>query len=323
MGTVLLIRVSSLGDVVQTFPALSDLECHRPSVNIDWLVEEAYEPLVALHPAASNVIPFALRRWRRTLLQARSWQQASSFYRQIRLKAYDAVIDAQGLLKSLAIAKMARGPIHGFGPRTIREPFVSRFYDHTYEFPENQHRVWHYRGLMAAIFGYQIEQGIESIDYGLSAPPKPAVVNDGLYVVLLHSTAREEKLWPEAHWIRLGHALHERGITCVLPWGDVNEHARAKRLAEAVPGALLMPRLSLDEAAGLLARASCVVGVDTGLMHLAVAYKVPVVGIYLATRPEHHGPLGAGPTAFCGGMDQTPSVEDVLDAVGRLVPGLA
>jgi len=149
-------------------------------------------------------------------------------------------------------------------------------------------------------------------------PPRPAAAGAGGYCVLLHGTARAEKLWPEARWIALGRKLHEAGLACMLPWGDASEQARATRLAAAIPGACLLPRLSLEEAAGLLAHARCVVGVDTGLMHLAVAYKVPVVGVYLATRPGHHGPLGAGPTAFCGGMSMNPEVEEVFAQVQRL-----
>lgn len=323
MPSVLLIRVSSLGDVVQTFPALTDSMKAVPDLHMNWIVEEQYESLIRLHPLVSSSIPFALRRWRKNLFEHRSWQEASILYHRLRNESYDAIIDAQGLLKSLAIAKMARGSIHGFGPKTVRESFVSRLYDHAYEFPADQHRVWHYRGLMAKVFGYALDDRIDSIDYGLRVPPRPEAGAAGKYCVLLHSTARAEKLWPEERWIELGKALYDRGLVCMLPWGSTDEAARAQRLSEAIPGARLMPRLSMEEAAGLLAHAHCVMGVDTGLMHLAVAYKVPVVGIYLATRPGHHGPLGAGPTAFCGGMGLNPRVEEVLGALTGLVPALA
>lgn len=319
MPSVLLIRVSSLGDVVQTFPAVTDFCRVVPDTALHWIVEEQYEPLVRLHPGVSDSIPYALRRWRKHVFKDRSWQEVSILYRRLRNQPYDTIVEAQGLLKSLAVAKIARGPIHGFGPKTVREPFVSRFYDHIYEFPMDRHRIWHYRGLMASAFGYEIDDRIESIDYGLRVPPRPGVGADEKYCVLLHGTARGEKLWPEERWIALGRRLHEEGLICLLPWGDASEQARAARLAAVIPGARLLPRLSLEEAAGLLAHARCVIGVDTGLMHLAVAYKVPVVGIYLGTRPGHHGPLGAGPTAFCGGMGMNPEVDEVFAQTRHLL----
>jgi heptosyltransferase I len=316
MPAALLIRISSLGDVVQTFPAATDLLRARPDVRLEWVVEEAYEPLVKLHPGVARTLPFALRRWRNNIFASRSWEEISILFHAVRLHPYEAVIDSQGLLKSLAVAKMAKGPLHGFGKRTVREPWLARFYNHTYEFPPAQHRVLHYRGLLAKIFGYEPDA---AIDYGLRAPPQPAAAKAAAYCVLLHSTARAEKLWPEAQWIALGRRLHARGLVSMLPWGNADEQARAQRLAAAIPGACLMPALSLPEAAGLLAHARCVIGVDTGLMHLAVAYAVPVVGIYLATRPGHHGPLGAGPTAVCGGMEMNPEVDEVFGHAQRLL----
>jgi len=312
---VLLIRVSSLGDVVQTFPAVTDLQRHRPALTLHWCVEEAYVPLLGLHPAISEVVPFALRRWRRTLLRQDTWREMAALRRRLAAQQYDAVVDSQGLLKSLAIAKMARGPIYGFGPRTVREPFVARFYDHTFEFPPDVHRIWHYRGLAARAFGYAPD---EAIDYGLRKPARPGWIEAPRYVVLLHSTARSEKLWSEANWIEAGRWLASRGIVCVLPWGNDEERARAERLAKFIPDAQVAPQLRVDEAGALLAHATAVVGVDTGLMHLAVAFEVPVVGIYVATRPLHHGPLGRGPTAFRGGMGEAPTAAEVLDALGEV-----
>lgn len=318
MPSALLIRLSSLGDVVHTFPAVTDLARHCAGWELDWVVEEGYRALAALHPAVTRALPFGLRRWRRHVLQPRSWRELAAFKAALRAREYDRIVDAQGLLKSLAVAKMARGRIHGFGPDTVRESFVARFYDHRYEFPPEQHRVSHYRGLLAAAFGYSVDMSAASIDYGLRVPSRPAAAGAERYSVLLHSTARAEKLWPEARWIELGRLLHGQGIACALPWGSDAERARAERLAAAIPAARLMPALGLEEAAGLIAHAHSVIGVDTGLMHLAVAYKVPVVGVYLATRPGHHGPLGAGPTAFVGGMGASPVSAEVFDAAMRI-----
>lgn len=315
----LLIRVSSLGDVVQTFPAVTDMQRHVPGLRLTWVVEETFVTLVQLHPAVQRAIPFALRRWRRHLLRADTWRDVAALRRTVQVQGFDAIIESQGLLKSLAVAKMARGPIYGFGPKTVREPFVSRFYDHTFEFPPDVHRIWHYKGLMAKALGYEMD---DVVDYGLTKPPRPGWIDATHYVVLLHSTARSEKLWSEASWVEVGRRLASRGVACVLPWGSADERARAERLAALIPDAQVAPQLRVDEAGALLAHARAVIGVDTGLMHLAVAFEVPVVGIYVATRPLHHGPLGRGPTAFRGGMGDRPTTADVLDALGEVAPDL-
>jgi len=320
MTAALLIRVSSLGDVVQTFPAVTEMSRHAAVSELDWAVEEAYVPLVRMHPGVTHARPFALRRWRTAPFKRQTWRELSAFRAALRERPYQAVIDAQGLLKSLAIAKSAHGPLYGFGPKTVREPFVSRFYDHSFEFPPDQHRIWQYKGLMAKTFGYEMD---DVIDYGLTKPVRPGWLGESGYVVLLHSTARAEKLWPEVKWIEVGRRLASRGMVCVLPWGNAEEHARAERLAKLIPDAQVAPQLRVDEAGALLAHAHAVIGVDTGLMHLAVAFEVPVVGIYVATRPLHHGPLGRGPTAFRGGMGEAPTTAEVLDALGEVAPGLA
>ena len=319
MTTALLVRVSSLGDVVQTFPAVTDMQRHVRNLCVDWAVEEAYVPLVRMHPAVTHAIPFALRRWRKSRSIGTAWREFSALRHTLREQSYEAIIESQGLLKSLAIAKSARGPIYGFGPNTVREPFASRFYDHRFEFPTDQHRVCHYRALAAKTFDYELD---DVIDYALVKPPRPGWIDVSDYVVLLHSTARSEKLWSEASWVEVGHRLAVRGVGCVLLWGNPEEHARAARIAALIPNAQVAPQLRVDEAGAALAHARAVIGVDTGLMHLAVALEVPVVGIYCATRPIHHGPLGRGPTAFRGGMNDTPRSDDVLEALGEVAPHL-
>lgn len=319
MKKILLVRVSSLGDVVQTFPAVTDIVRHLPGMQLDWVVEEAYVPLARMHPGVARVLPFALRRWRSQFWRASAWRELGALRDALREHDYDLILDAQGLIKSAAIAKLARGPIHGFGSRTVREPFVARAYDATHEFPLDQHRLWHYRGLAAQALGYSLD---ERIDYGVVAPPLPAWASGARYCVLLHSTARPEKLWRESDWIALGRHLEQAGVRCVLPWGSDAERARAERLAAVLQQALVAPRLSIEEAGGLLGHAEAVIGLDTGLMHLAVALEVPVVGIYCGSEPGFTGPLGAGPTAFRGGMGWSPTVDQVLEALREVAPAL-
>ena len=314
MKRILLIRMSSLGDIIHTFPAVTDLRRALPDAALDWVVEEAYLPLARLHPGVTRVLPVALRRWRSELAVPRAWREMGSFRRGLREAAYDAILDTQGLLKSAAVACLARGPVHGFGRGTAREPLAVRFYDFTYEFVPSDHKVERYRTVAARALGYSPR----ALDYGISAPPRPAAAPLSPYCVLLHSTARAAKLWRDADWIELGCHLASRGLACVLPWGDEAERLRAERLAAAIPRAAVPARMPLAEACGLIGHAQLVVGLDTGLMHLAAALRVPVVGIFCDSEPLDAHPLGTGRAAFRGAVGKPPTAHEVIAALEEL-----
>ena len=320
MKRILLVRLSSLGDVLHTFPAVTDLRREFPGAVLDWAVEEAYVPLVRMHPGVSRAIPFALRRWRRGWFRPAAWGELGAFRASLRGAAYDAILDTQGLLKSALVARAARGRVYGFGRRTAREPFAARFYDVTYEFAPSDHKIERYRTVAARALGYAAPA---DIDYGIVAPPAPDFAPRDRYCVLLHSTARAAKLWNEPAWIELASELERRGLACVLPWGSDDERARAERLARGLARALVPPRLSIEVAAGLIGHAAVVVGVDTGLMHLAAALRVPVVGVFCDSEPLDAQPLGGGPTAYRGGIGKPPTAAEVLAAVAEIAPALA
>jgi heptosyltransferase-1 len=320
MKRILLVRLSSLGDVLHTFPAVTDLRRAFPDAIVDWAVEEAYLPLVRMHPGVTRGIPFALRRWRGEWYRARAWRELGEFRAALRAYPYDAILDTQGLLKSALVARLARGPVHGFGPRTAREPFATRFYAATYEFPPADHKIERYRAVAARALGYTPQPGVE---YGMVAPPAPAFASRERYCVLLHSTARAAKLWGEERWIETARALEAHGLVCMLPWGADDERARAERIAGALTRAVVPPRMSIEEAAGLIGCAAAVLGVDTGLMHLAAALGVPVVGIFCDSEPLDAKPLGAGRTTYRGGIGKPPEVAEVLAALREVAPALA
>jgi heptosyltransferase-1 len=320
MKRILLVRLSSLGDVLHTFPAVTDLARALPGPELDWVVEEAYVPLVQMHPAVAHAIPFALRRWRSGLLRAGVWREIGAFRHAIRDRAYDAVIDAQGLVKSACVADLARGRVHGYSRDAAREPLAARFYRFKYDIGPELHSVERYRRLLAQALAYTPSA---RVDYGIVPPPRPAFAPAGPYCVLLHSTARAEKLWPEASWTELGRAIESRGLVSVLPWGDEAERARAERLARSLGRAVVAPRLSIAEVAGLIGHAAAVVGLDTGLMHLAVALRTPVVAVFVNSEPARTGPLGSGPIAVRGGSGDPPSVAAVLAALDEVAPALA
>lgn len=313
----LLVKTSSLGDVVHNLPVATDLARAYPGCRIDWVVEESFAAIPRLHSAVSRVIPVALRRWRRRPLAPATWSALLRLRAALREERYDGIIDTQGLLKSALVARVARGRRCGFHRASAREPLAAAFYEETHRVERRLHAVERNRRLAACCAGYALA---EPADYGIRAPARRFPwLNAGRYVVLLHATSREDKLWPEARWVELGKHLADRGATSVLPAGNPWEKARAERLAAAIPGAVAAPRLELEELAAVLAGAWVVIGVDTGLTHLAAALDRPVVGIYCATDPGLTGVYAGSRALNVGGAGRPPQVAEVLDALWALV----
>jgi heptosyltransferase-1 len=317
MADVLFIKTSSLGDVIHHMSALTEAKARRPADRFSWVVEEVYAPLVRLHPAVDRVIPVATRRWRGLQLLAPStWSEVLAFRRALRAHFYAEVIDTQGLFfKSALLAWSARGRRHGYDASSIKEPFAARLYDVRHRVDRNRHAIARNRELTGLALGYT-PQG--EPDYGLDrarlAGPQPA----SRYGVLLHGTAEPAKEWPVAHWRTLAAALGAEFDLLVL-WGTEAERARAERIVSGVARARAPDRRPLDEVARLIAGASFVVGVDTGLMHLAAALGVPLVAIFVDSEPELTGPVGRGPIKILGTRGAPPSAHDVLAAVRQVV----
>src|SRR5258706_1897379 len=227
MQTILIVKTSSLGDVIHGLPVASDIRRQFPGARIDWIVEEAYAPLVSLHPAVGRIIPVALRRWRRRLLVPDTWREIRDFVRGARAETYDAVIDIQGLVKSAVVCAAARGMRHGFDAESVRERLAASFYDFTYNVTRSQHAVVRNRALVAQALRYRVG---DDVDYGIRVPALEAL-RSRRYCVLLHMTSRRDKLWPEAAWSELGRLLSSRGLECVLPWGTHDEKQRSERIA--------------------------------------------------------------------------------------------
>jgi heptosyltransferase-1 len=314
MTEILFIKTSSLGDVIHHMPAVTESRAHFPQARISWLVEEAYAPLVALHPAVNVVIPVAWRRWRKELLAPQMWQQVHHWRRQLRSQPFDHIIDTQGLIRTGLMSRFARGLRHGYDGDSIREPLASRFYDVRHAVSRRLHAIDRNRQLTGLALGYQ---PAGAPDYDLD---RAALRTAGeRYAVLLHGTARPEKEWPAANWIALGKALSARGIPPVVPWGSEAERARAAEIAAAVPNARVADRQPIDGVARLIAGAECVIGGDTGLVHLAAALSVPLVAIFSATEPELTRPVGAGPIEVVGAKSAPPSVDDVVAALEKIL----
>ena len=310
---ILIVKTSSLGDVIHNLPVLGDIQQHFPQAKIDWCVEESFAAIPRLHPGVNAVIPVALRRWKKNLLRINTWREIQAFRQKIAHTTYDRVIDTQGLLKSALLTTQAQGIKCGFAADSAREPIASRFYDCAYSVSKGEHAITRNRQLAAAALGYSPDPGL---NFGISAASTVMTGQpDAPFVVLLSATSRDDKLWPEEHWIALGQQLHGQGLSAILPAGNPLERERARRLAAAIPDAIAAPAMSIPELATLLAQAKAVVGVDTGLSHLAVALNTPTVALYTATDPGLTGVLGSGYCKNLGGKAQQPSVQSVLDAL--------
>lgn len=289
---ILIVKTSSLGDIVHALPALSDARAARPGLRCDWLAERAYAEIPCWHPAVHRVIGCDLRGWRSHPLRALAGGEWSRFNRELRLESYDLIVDAQGLLKSAWLARRARGPLAGPDRASAREPLAAWFYDRPCAVPKHDaaHAVDRNRILFAQALEYELPQ--TQARAGLARARFPAPDFAAPYAVLLHGTTWPAKRWPLNHWSLLAAWLALRGITPVLPWGSEAERRDAETIAAACQGQVL-PRAGLAELAGWLAHARLAVGVDTGLAHLAAAFGTPQVTLYGPTLPALTGAIGA------------------------------
>jgi heptosyltransferase-1 len=290
---VLIAKLSSFGDVIHTLPAVTDLRAARPEIEVDWLVEEAYAPLVRRHPGVAEIHAVALRRLRwppprwPALIRHRRGLSAA-----LRGRHYDLVLDVQGLLKSALLGRLAGAPIVGFDRESIREPAALRLYQKQIGLRGDPHIVEQLRRFFAEALGYPVPRSLGRA--GLNRPQqRPAIDLPERYGLIVHSAAWPTKLWPEERWRGLMARLSAAGRALMLPWGDGEERSRAARLAEGIAGAVPLPRkLGGEEVAELVAGADFAIGIDTGFMHLAAAFDVPGVTLFGPTDAAYAIPYG-------------------------------
>ena len=354
MTRILIIKTSSMGDIVHNLPVIADLRRERPEFVIDWVVEEGYAELVQMTRGVSRVMPIAQRRWRGQRGSAAARAEKRRFLTQLRAEKYDAVLDTQGLLKSALIAQRARlnkgGARIGFSFSLARESLARLFYDRGYGVDPRLHAIERMRALAAAAFGYS-GKDLGMPQFELDVPPVhfdwlPGDAESGSaanasecaaapYAVLLQATARPEKAWPAERWVALIDLLCGAGVCPVLPSGNAAERAAAEglvRQAERRTGrgavrAIVAPAMTLAEAAALLAQARVVVGVDTGLLHLAAALATPTVGLFGATPRWRYAPywsphaINLGSYGELGAQPAVAAVAEGLERLGVVASG--
>ena len=311
---ILIVKTSSMGDVVHTMPAISDIAANVPHARIDWLVEAPFAALPAMHPAVRTVIPIAWRKWRKRLFAADTRTAIATARAQLKAEPYDLVLDLQGLVKSAVWASLARGPRAGYNWACAREPIASLFYAKRAAVTVNQHAIARSRQLAAAHLGYLVSGEPR---FGLRAPNAAWQPQAARYAVLISGASRPEKLWPESSWQAIAATLKAQGFALVWLWGSADEGERAKRLA-AASGGEVPPFLTVKDASAVLAGAAICVGLDTGFTHIAAAFTVPTVGIYCDHEPGLVGITGGGGVASVGGRGVVPSVAAVLRELSSL-----
>jgi heptosyltransferase-1 len=314
---VLVVRPSSLGDVVYALALVSDIAAHCPGLPVDWVAEDAFVDLVHLDPRIRRVVPLALRRWRHAPLARATWRDMAAFRRALRQERYDAILNLQEQVKGAVVSWFAEGTRHGLDRANIREP-IATLVDHVHHpVSKDLHIVDRCRGIAAAALGYAAG-GPPRWQFEL--PPTTPAMPAGPYAVAYHATSRTDKEWPEDRWRALVTHFAGAGFVTLLPWGSDAEQARSLRIAGGSEGAVVPPRQTLPELATLARHAEIVVGVDTGLTHLAAALGTATVAIFTSTDPHLAGVSCAGVHARdAGGNGVVPSLADIVDLCGQLL----
>ena len=316
---VLIIKTSSMGDVVHALPAISDMARAIPGIEIDWLVEKGFAAIPGQHRAVRKVITLQWRKWRKSLRKPDTRAALRAWRADMARDRYDLIIDMQGLIKSAAFAAFANGPRAGYGWGSIREPMASLMYQRKATVSRQLHAVDRCRQLAAQLLGYALPS--TPPDFGLAADPDAWTPDEGPFAVLIPCASRPEKLWPLADLVAIGHQLRARGWQVAIMWGRPEEHHLAQSIADKVQG-VVPPFLTVAQAADTLAQAQVVIGLDTGMSHLAAAQGRPTVGIYCDHEPGLAGLVGSGPVVSLGGKGQTPTLSDVSAGLDRVLSSL-
>jgi heptosyltransferase I len=286
---ILVIKMSSMGDVIHTLPAITDIARHFPNAKIDWVIEPAFSEIPTWHPNINQVIPLPFRHFIKQPFKMWGNTALKLALKQLRQESYDFVIDAQGLLKSAVVTLLSRGLRCGLDRHSAWESLACLAYQKTAAVNPKQHAIVRIRQLFSQILGYQFTQ--KNVDYGLKKSISTSRVKP--YFIFIHSTTWITKEWPEASWRELAQIAVDNDFDVLLPWGNDPEQVRAQRIAAGLTGVTVLPRTSLTQLAQLLSMANGVVSVDTGLGHLAAALAIPTVSLYGPTNPEEIGTMGA------------------------------
>lgn len=307
---ILIVRTSSLGDLVHMLPAISDIAKHVDNAKIDWLVEESFAAIPAWHPAVNEVIKVAHRRWRKNWWSRQTRHERSKLKAKLAAKQYDVILDMQALLKSVWLVRQASGKRHGLDWKSAREPLASLFYDVRHRVEFWQPAVIRQRTLAAAAFNYSYSG---APDFGLHGITQYVEVEPA--ALIMPSASRDDKLWPVEYWQQVFDDLEVRGLQLRLLAGNAAEKQRAESLINGRGNALVLGNMGLDQVARELAKATIMVGLDSGLTHLSAGLGRPTIGIYKASTPVRTPLQGIAYTASLGDRGNQPDAVMVCAAI--------
>lgn len=282
---VLIVKTSSMGDVIHTLPALNEASKFYPDIKFDWIVEESFAEIPAWHKSVDKVIPIALRRWRKHPLRILKTRELSTFYKTLKSQHYDFIIDAQGLIKSALIAYMAKGIRYGMDKYSARESLAAYCYQRKFSIPKQQHAITRVRQLFSKVLDYKMPDDFPNYGIDISSDKEN-------YLVFIHGTSRPNKLWPKDNWVALAKLAAGYGYTIKIPWNNPEEYDRAKYIARQSDNVQVLAKSNLTEIANILRKAKSVISVDTGLGHLAAALNVPTISLYGPTDEKLIGTCG-------------------------------
>ncbi len=300
MSNYLIIKTSSLGDIVHMLPAITDAAHFNPEIKFDWVVEEGFAEVASWHPNVNKVIPIAIRRWRKNLISKQTWREISHFKQQLQAQQYYKVIDSQGLLKSALVTSWAKGEIWGYDKNSITESVASYFYQKKATVARELHAITRNRQILAQSLSYSIDH--LPLDYGIAnntlyQPPKNLIIPNKTLLVF-HATSKEDKEWSLDLWDQFIPQITKQGYHLLLPWGNEREYQRAKQLSITHNHVQCLAKYTLAELAALIQTADAVIGMDTGLMHIAAAFNKKGIALYPVTQPKLTGVLTALPQSI-------------------------
>lgn len=350
MPRILIVKTTSMGDVIHALPVLHDIRAHNPQMVIDWMVEEPFADLVRANDRVNEIVPVNLRKWRKQGLRytIQRWKELRG---TLSSREYDVVIDLQGLIKSAVLAKAARGPLVGPGFGYAKEWIAALFYTKRAGWDPQAHAVERLRELSAALLGYHLSgppvfykwvdkphrhtlyghaqhakqhAHVQPYTHLTAAPPNEPPneqPREQQEIWFLHATARDEKKWPLVSWREMAHRFSDMGYTICLPWGSDAERDQAEAIAKGIDHVQVLPRMGLGDLQARLQSARLVVGVDTGITHLAAALYLPMVALFFATPAWRFAPRFNPNSISLGDVGRVPAVGEVYEAATRLLRG--
>jgi heptosyltransferase-1 len=305
---VLLVKLSSMGDLIQGLPAITDAMKVYPDLQLDWAIDEAFADIAHWHPAVNKVIKSAHRRWKKDPLGYWKNGEIKAFLNDLRAEEYPKIIDGQSNLKGGIVTALSRGNKYGPDARSAREWGAHFAYNTRFAIDKNMLAITRLRLLFANALGY--EMPTTAPDFGLQNTPWPEIdpkFTDKPYLVFVHNASWPTKYWDDAHWRELIHRAHSRDLHVLLPWGSDGERQSAEKIASGLNNAVVLPRFSLSEQASLLRGAQAAVCMDTGLAHMSAAMDTPTVTLYGPTDAHLIGATGPRSAHInADGFDCTP-----------------